>query len=949
MANHEPTRSAFPAAVGPADGTASGVAMSPPQVSRHTEAEAITNFLTLCCMKPAGLLFTGEAGIGKTTLWLSAVEQARTRGMHVLTARAVATESVMAYISLADLLSAVEASVLYELPGPQRLAVDRVLLQVSETDVATDQRAVAAAFLSALEILAEDAPVLVAIDDLQWLDPSSTLVIGFAARRFAGPVGVLGTVRTGDGPVDLSWLRLPPPDAVQRIDLRPLSIGGLQQVVATRLGQTPSRRTMLRIHEASGGNPFYAIELASAVAEGNSGGEVTLPDTLSGLVAAKVAGLDSDVREALLATACLATPTVDLVSRAIDVTPQRCAEWLTAAEARGIIAMDGERLRFTHPLLVAAVNTDAAPSQRRDMHRRLAAVVEHPELRARHMALGATHGDDATLESLDAAAEIARVRGAPAAAAELIDLAIGLGGDTAQRRIRSAALHFNAGDASTARAMLRQAIDQPVPGELRAQALNLLGMISQVEDSLLDGADYLERALADVENDVALRIQILVSLSWVQIRRGRLGAAASSIKDAEAHAERLGQSQLLSQSLAMRVTVHMLLGNGLDDQSRRHALALDNEIAAIPAVLRPTFHSAMVLAWAGHHDAAHDQFAAVRQACIDRGGESDLVFVSFHSVLNEIWRANFPQAALIAEDSFERAQPLDGALQRSAALSAQAIVAAYGGRVDDARRSISEAIKPISDSGSQLLTASTVGILGFLEVSLGNYQAAINALEPLARIVMAAPQATEIFVAGFLPDTVESLIRLGRALEAEPLIEALESNGRRLDRPWMLAAGGRCRAMSLATRGDLKAAMTAAQAAMAEHDRLPMPFERARTQLILGELQRRQRSRENAAATLRSAEAAFVALGTPLWAARAQTSLERIRLSPGDSGVLTRAEQRIAELAAAGKKNHDIASRLFISPKTVEVHLSRIYRKLDIRSRAELGRRLDRLKEADPS
>jgi predicted ATPase len=216
--------------------------MPPPQVSRHTEAEAISNFLTLCSMKPAGLLLAGEAGIGKTTLWIAAVEQARARGMHVLTARAAATESVMAYISLSDLVSGVEAGVLYELPEPQRLAVDRVLLHVRETGAATDQRAVAAAFLSAVEILAEDAPVLVAIDDLQWLDPSSALVIGYAARRFADPVGVLGTVRTGDGTVDLSWLQLPPPDAVQRIDLRPLSIGG---IAAGR-------------HDAAGANPVAA-------------------------------------------------------------------------------------------------------------------------------------------------------------------------------------------------------------------------------------------------------------------------------------------------------------------------------------------------------------------------------------------------------------------------------------------------------------------------------------------------------------------------------------------------------------------------------------------------------------------------------------------------------------------------------------------------------------------
>jgi DNA-binding NarL/FixJ family response regulator len=159
----------------------------------------------------------------------------------------------------------------------------------------------------------------------------------------------------------------------------------------------------------------------------------------------------------------------------------------------------------------------------------------------------------------------------------------------------------------------------------------------------------------------------------------------------------------------------------------------------------------------------------------------------------------------------------------------------------------------------------------------------------------------------------------------------------------MLASGARCRAMQLAGGRDLGAALAAAQRAMAEHERLPMPFERARSQLLLGEILRRQRSRENAAAAMRAAADTFAELGTPLWERRARSSLERITFGRNDAKVLTPAERRIADLAAAGKTNHDIASGLFISPKTVEVHLSRIYRKLGIRSRAELGRRLDQL------
>jgi DNA-binding NarL/FixJ family response regulator len=183
------------------------------------------------------------------------------------------------------------------------------------------------------------------------------------------------------------------------------------------------------------------------------------------------------------------------------------------------------------------------------------------------------------------------------------------------------------------------------------------------------------------------------------------------------------------------------------------------------------------------------------------------------------------------------------------------------------------------------------------------------------------------------------LIHLGRLDEAEPLIEALERNGRRLDRAWMLAVGARCRGMVLAAHGDLDDASRAVETAMAEHERLPMPFERARTQLILGRLQRRLGHRDAATKTLQAALESFEHLGTPLWADRASAELARADVgSRAPAGGLTPTEQQVAELAASGMKNRDVAAALFISPKTVEVNLARIYRKLGIRSRAELGR-----------
>jgi DNA-binding NarL/FixJ family response regulator len=233
-----------------------------------------------------------------------------------------------------------------------------------------------------------------------------------------------------------------------------------------------------------------------------------------------------------------------------------------------------------------------------------------------------------------------------------------------------------------------------------------------------------------------------------------------------------------------------------------------------------------------------------------------------------------------------------------------------------------------------------VAALGFLDLSLGRYDEALATLQPLLSKFDPASTPTELPNAAFLADAIEALIQVDRGAEAEPLIEALERNGRRENRAWMLATGARGKGMLLAAHGDLDAASAAATRAMAEHERLPMPFERGRTLLLLGQLQRRQRRKEAASASLQEALDIFERLHVPLWADRARAELARANVGPRQSGQLTPSEQRVAELAASGMKNRDVATALFISPKTVEANLARIYRKLGIKSRAELGRHM---------
>jgi len=386
----------------------------------------VTDFLRAASSEPSALVIEGEPGIGKSTVWLGAIDKAREAGFVVLSTYPAAAESVLAYSALADLLGGSDPAVVARLPAPQRLAVDQVLLRGTSDGSGTDQRAVAAGFVSIIEDLAGDAPVLLAIDDLQWVDQSSAHVVAFAARRLLGPVGVLATARTQpDGDDPAFWLQLRHPNAVRRIRIGPMGLGGLRAVIDARLGRSFPRPVMTRIHDASGGNPFYALELARTLNDdAMTATGLTLPGSLAALVSARLGNLDADVQELLLAAACLGAPTVALVAAATNRDRTDALALLEAAEDQGVVGIDGARLHFTHPLLATGVYAAASPARRRRMHRLLAGVVSDPELQARHLALAATSGDEKTLTALDAAAKLARRRGAPAAAAELVDLAV---------------------------------------------------------------------------------------------------------------------------------------------------------------------------------------------------------------------------------------------------------------------------------------------------------------------------------------------------------------------------------------------------------------------------------------------------------------------------------------------------------------------------------------------
>ncbi|HEY3191056.1 MAG TPA: ATP-binding protein, partial [Solirubrobacteraceae bacterium] len=341
-------------------------------VGREAELDVIDAFLAARSALPAALVMDGPAGAGKSTLWQAAVDRAVDAGFTVLACRPAGAEAQLSYAALADLLEPHLDAVLPALPAPQRRALEVALLLVE--DAATpDQRAISAGTLGAVRVLARNRPVLVAIDDAQWLDPPSAEVVAFALRRLRdAPVAAVTAWRVTSPSVPAAS---PPPNraALERaferpakqIDVGPLSLGALNRLLRTRTSLEFNRRTLQRIHETSGGNPFYALELASAMARSqdtSTDEPLPLSAGLNDLLADRLKGLGSETRDALFVAAAAAQPTIDLVETALGAP---AAKLLQPAMLANVIRIEGDAIEFVHPLLAAAAYNAATPEQRR--------------------------------------------------------------------------------------------------------------------------------------------------------------------------------------------------------------------------------------------------------------------------------------------------------------------------------------------------------------------------------------------------------------------------------------------------------------------------------------------------------------------------------------------------------------------------------------------------------
>jgi predicted ATPase len=395
-------------------------------VGREAEVAVLAGFLAAGVSEPRALVLDGEAGIGKTTLFEEAVAGARERGIAVFACRPAGAETSFSFAALADLLRPVLPEGLRRLPLPQRRALSAALLLEDVQGSAPEVRAIAFAVLRLLEECG-GGPVLVAVDDVQWLDAASASVLAFALRRLeATPAAILVARRSsGDEAAPLGLDRAFPGERLRRLRLGPLSVGATHRLLRGRLGVSFPRPTLIQLHETSGGNPFYALELGRAIgqagARGSARGRLSVPTSLAGLVSARLAALPEDVREVLEPVALLSEPTVTIIEM-VATDGATVLRRLRAAEAATVLQLDEERVRFSHPLLAARVEAELEPRRRRLLHRRLAQLVADPEQRARHLALGANGPRANVASELEAASAIAASRGASRAAAELAEL-----------------------------------------------------------------------------------------------------------------------------------------------------------------------------------------------------------------------------------------------------------------------------------------------------------------------------------------------------------------------------------------------------------------------------------------------------------------------------------------------------------------------------------------------
>ena len=902
-------------------------------VGRERELPALEDLLDPTAPSLKALLFEGVPGIGKTTVWQAGVDLARERGLCVLECRPAQAEAKLAFASLADLLGPVVDDALPALPEPQRLALEVALLRVTAPSRGGGSRAIGAATCSVLRACAETDLLVVAIDDVQWLDRSSAAALAFALRRVGDrPVRLLLTQRLDAARNGLELDE----ETVERMRLEPLTLAGIYHVLRTRLDHVFARPVLQRIAAASGGNPLFALELGREILRAGApqlDPQLPVPDDLRKLLTDRVRRLPPKAQEAVLVASALATPTAAVVGE----------EALADAEAAEIIRIDADgRIAFTHPLFPAAVYGSTPHAERRALHLRLAELVASDEERARHLALAAASPDELVAGTVAAAARSAYVRGATLAAGELAELAAELtppGPAAHRRRLELAEYLVRGGDPARARSIAPMLLDEAHDRASRAEALLLLSEIAEWFEGGAAATELCEEGIRNADDAVlCLRLHTRASRACDHDTERKLAHAQAALELLEtAKPAAALQASVLLAAVEAKFNAGLGIDMELVGKARELELA-DDDLAHSDAPPSDRL-LANIATLADDFEPARAFYAAERRRATDAGDEGLLARTLSRTAILEVSAGRFDDAEEVLTELATAVERTGQAVVRHWQLVLTARLHACRGRLAEARTAATEAQTLATALGSAWDRALSLGVLGFVELCDGEHEAAVRHLEEVDAFYRRA-KIGEPRLLRHQPDHVEALIGLGELPRARSTLERLEAQRTPIEKPWVEAVAARCRGLLLEAEGDTAGAEAFLQQSVALHEQVANPFELARTLLGLGRAQRRAKSRRAARASFTRAIGIFDELQAPFWAARADTELRRIPIRRGASGELTPTEKRVAELAAAGLTNREVAQALFVSPKTVAAHVARVYSKLGVSSRAELGARM---------
>ncbi|WAX77222.1 helix-turn-helix transcriptional regulator [Streptomyces sp. KMM 9044] len=901
------------------------------------------------------VLLYGPAGIGKSTMLRALAAENASGAPTVLRCSATESESHLPFLALADLFGLVLERVSGALPAAQRTALESALTGRGESTLQQDGLALRLAVLSTLRALAAEGPVLVVADDLQWLDSASTELLGFAARRLGdAPVQMLCAVRaegTGGQEYD-RHLRVCPPDT-HVVRLGPFSRAQVSALLDHRGYTGLSRTTVRDIHRTSDGNPLFALELGRALAESPArarpGEPLPVPTSLRALVLSRLEMLSDDARRTLLVASAGARPTPALLHAAgRDHAEDETAQ----AAALGLLATDPEEpaLRFAHPLISAALYAEAPAHERRAAHAALSTAASDPIERARHLALATTGTDPEVAARLAEAATLARDRGAPSVAASLgllaarrtpADTTDGTPGPD-ERRLQAAEDAIIAGEADLARDIAREVLTRAtVPAE-RVRAWMVV--IEAAGQALGEVDAVFPQVLADAGDDPRLLALVHYQLAWRElVVDGDFGEARREAAHAADLAARGKDRRTELMALSFQSSTETLMGHPDAPGTIQRALREPQD----PYV-------------ACHHNGAgmarfrwllmSDQLPEARKSITGllrearRRGmvESEVHFLRFLAD-TELRSGHCGRALDLARESLRLAR--DSGIGEGASAMLASLAEASGGDVERALVLAREAADHAEVDGDQMYLSRALAAFGYAQLVAGDAAGAVRSLRRVRELEQGMG-ITDPARGRWHGDLAEALVRIGEPGEAQELLNLTRVHALRLDRAGVLAVLDRAEALVRAARGEHEAAQEQLTSAQDRLGRLGHGLEEARAAFALARLRARRPEAVPGHAPYDEAARLFRRCRALPWLRQVDTAVAAGPVEPQTVPVATSAaldglasmERQVASLVMEGATNREIAARLFISVKTVEATLTRVYRKLGIRSRVDIVR-----------